>query len=52
MTVELSDTVKYIGRRAFMDCESIDTIYFPDSLKWIDDDAFRGCYRNRLFLSN
>lgn len=39
--VQLSEGLKIIGKKAFMYCKKLTRINFPNSLKRIDDEAFR-----------
>lgn len=43
-SVKLSSTVEKIGRQAFYDCTSLQTVDFGESLKEIGDNAFSYCY--------
>ncbi|MCI8939501.1 MAG: leucine-rich repeat domain-containing protein [Dorea sp.] len=42
-SVELPDTVKEIGKRAFYDCINLQNIQLPDSVEKIGSYAFKGC---------
>ena len=42
-SIELPDSVKSIGERAFYNCKHIKTVKLPDSLEEIGEAAFRGC---------
>lgn len=41
--VEIPDNVTVIGESAFADCDSIESIFVPGSVKKIEDYAFYGC---------
>lgn len=41
--VTLPEGLIKIGKRAFADCESLEKINFPSTLRIISDDAFSGC---------
>lgn len=43
MEVHLNEGLLKIGERAFANCEDLDTINFPNSLRVISKDAFAGC---------
>jgi len=39
----LTKDIEFIGAYSFYNCNYIETINFPDNLKQIDKDAFKGC---------
>ena len=41
--VTLPEGLIKIGKRAFADCESLEKINFPSTLRIISDEAFSGC---------
>ncbi len=43
-SVTFPDSVKYIGKYAFFDCDSIISISLPKELTEIDDSAFGNCF--------
>lgn len=42
-SLELPETVIYIGRLAFAECKNLEYVVMPDSLRQIDYDAFMAC---------
>lgn len=42
-TIDLGNSLVYIGSRAFKECESIEEVIFPDSLRELGDHSFEGC---------
>ncbi len=42
-SVNIPETVTFIGMRAFMNCKSLKTINIPKSVKVIDNEAFANC---------
>lgn len=43
VSVELPETLRYIGKSAFEGCTALESVVFPEGLKLIDDKAFSGC---------
>ena len=43
MSIEIPDSVTYIGDNAFRDCTSLVSITIPDSVTSIGNDAFYDC---------
>lgn len=43
LSVEISNTVEYIGARAFYNCEKLSSVTIPDSVISIDSHAFESC---------
>ncbi|MBR5683130.1 MAG: leucine-rich repeat protein [Ruminococcus sp.] len=43
ISVTLPDSVRYIGEKAFFDCESLKKINLPDSIEKIGEMAFASC---------
>lgn len=41
--IEIPDSVIYIMRYAFLDCENITDITIPDNIEYISSDIFKGC---------
>ena len=41
--VDLPDSLRAVGRQAFLNCRSLQSIRFPDSLTAIETGAFRDC---------
>ncbi|MBR0341968.1 MAG: leucine-rich repeat domain-containing protein [Oscillospiraceae bacterium] len=51
VSVVLPEGYTYIGNNAFSECESLERIHFPSTLKEIGAGAFRGCCRlKEIFL--
>lgn len=48
----LPNTVQYIGKGAFNDCELIATVYMSNAIKRIEDYAFRFCPIKKIDLPN
>lgn len=44
LSVQIPDTVKWIGDQAFVYCESLTEVVIPDSVVTIGDHAFADCY--------
>ncbi len=42
-SVEIPDSVEYIGEEAFYNCDSLDNIIIPDSVKYLGESAFEYC---------
>ena len=42
-TVELPDSITYLGYAAFYGCEALKRIYIPIGVERVENDAFRGC---------
>ena len=42
-SVDIPDSVTWIGYSAFANCEKLNDIQLPPNLNWIYDGAFRGC---------
>ena len=42
-TINLSDSIRYIGKSVFSGCQNLTTINLSDSIRYIGDGAFYGC---------
>lgn len=58
-SVELPNSIKYIGNNAFDGCTSLESINIPESLEYLGSQAFDGCdklpmteYDNALYLGS
>ena len=58
-SVELPNSLKYIGNHAFNDCSNLESINIPESLEYLGSQAFDGCdklplteYNGALYLGN
>ena len=41
--VNIPDSVKMIGTKAFLNCKEMEVVNLSDSVKWMDDSAFMSC---------
>ena len=58
-SVELPNSLKYIGNNAFEGCSNLESINIPESLEYLGSQAFDGCkklplteYENALYLGS
>ncbi len=51
-SIALNQGLEYIGASAFSDCESLDTIICPNSMRTLDDYCFAGCSALELVVLN
>ena len=58
-SVELPNSLKYIGNNAFEGCTNLESINIPESLEYLGSQAFDGCeklplteYENALYLGS
>lgn len=42
-TINISDSIRYIGKSVFSGCQNLTTINLSDSIRYIGDGAFYGC---------
>lgn len=43
ISIEIPDTVTYIGKAAFYDCDALTSVVLPLSVKTVENLAFQGC---------
>ena len=50
-SIDIPETVQYIGNRAFRDCASLKKVMIPDSVNEIGLEAFEGCNKNLVIYT-